>query len=156
MRVLMTDRVLFDKNRQPIRFGRMLVESLFSEGSVVILSYDPEQTEIDLALHNIVSNDLSVYPAYQEHSDQENVSKARSHARFDCFIDSDPALITWAYSQGINCLLAMEPKFMDPRFRPDSGGVVSWAHLVDEMDAQVRLLADKRRSWESSGFNTWE
>lgn len=156
MRVLITDRTLFDHNRQPIRFGRMLLEALLDQSTLVVLSYDPEQTEIDLVLHGLDHTSLSVYAADDDLMDTENVSRARIQGRIDCLIDCDPALVTWAYAQGLNCLLALEPKFMDPRFRPDGGGVTAWTDMVAEMEAQTRMLAQKRERWEKSGFEGWE
>ncbi len=156
MRVLITNRTLFDKNHQPIRFGRMLVESLVDSSYLVVLADDPARTRQDLFIHNIPTDSIEVVEYDPDLSLVDNILKIKGSTRFDCLIDSDPAIATWAYSQGINCLLALEPKFMDPRFRPDGKGVVSWAHLLDEIESQSRMLSEKREGWEKSGFNSWE
>jgi len=165
MRALMTERCLFDRNRQPIAAGEDLVEALTSVGPLDLLSSNPRRIEIDLIAQN-VTGDIEVigYPLTAVEVDGvltaesviSAITKARADRRYDFVIDADPAVATWAYSQGINFLLLLEPKFMDPRFRPDGGGVVAWAHLVDEIEAQAQMLADKRKHWEKTGMNTWE
>lgn len=155
MRVLITDRCLFDSERHPIRFAENLVKVFKESGLVVILSEDAAQTRRDLVTNHIYG-DLDVVEIDPDRSLEDNVSTLRADSRIDVLMDSDPALITWAYSRGYNCLLAVEPKFMDPRFRPDGKGMVPWTQLVDEIENQTRMLADKRFTWEKTGFNEWE
>ncbi len=156
MRVLITARTLFDKNRQPIPFGRMLVEAFTESGTVILLSEDPDRTRQDLLIHHIRDHDIEVKEWDSDTPAIEAIERVRAGFGFDFLIDSDPAVVTWAYANGLKSLLALEPKFMDPRFRPDGKGVVSWAHMVDEIESQTRMLASKRETWEKSGFNTWE
>ena len=155
MRVMMTDRCLFDSERHPIRFSESLVKVFKDAGLVVILSEDADQTRRDL-ITNRIYGDIDVYQIDGDRSLQDNIASLRAEFRIDVIIDSDPALITWAYAQGYKCLLAVEPKFMDPRFRPDGKGLVPWTQLVDEIENQTKMLADKRFTWEKSGFNEWE
>lgn len=156
MRALITERCVFDSNHKAIPFGTMLLDVLSRAGTVEILTENASRTRQDLLIHGITDREIDVAEMDPDLSMPENILKSRSTRRFDFLIDSDPAVATWAYSQGINSLLALEPKFMDPRFRPDGPGVVSWAHLVDEIESQSMLLASKRSTWEKHGFDQWE
>lgn len=158
MRVLMTERCVFDKNHQPITVGKLLLQAFSQSGMVTLLAGNGDRTRMDLITHHLDDERHQVAIAESDSllSVPENIAKFRGMGRFDLVVDSDPSVITWAYSQGLNCLLALEPKFMDPRFRPDGGGVASWAQMVDEIESQTRMLAEKRQAWEKSGFNSWE
>lgn len=156
MRALITSRCLFDHNRQPIPFGKKMLVTLSQSWSITILTEGANHTRQDLLTHHIDDSDITVVEIDHTKSYPDNVTIARTQTRIDVLIDSDPMLMTWAYSQGLPGLLVLEPKFMDPRFRPDGPGFAPWSQLVDEMESQTRMLAAKREEWKKSGDIAWD
>lgn len=155
MRVLVTDQTLFDRDRKPIPFGRFLLES-FGSSWVLVATRDEERTTLDLALHGF-PQECEVISLSDDEEWIEGIRRIRqSSTSFDVLVDTDPNTVAWAYGSGISSLLALDPKFLDPRFRPDGRGKVAWSHLVDEIESQARLLADKRRAWDKEALDQWE
>lgn len=132
--------------------GTLLYSALVDHFRVIVLGgYEEEKDKQFLTMNGYVAH-AEYVPLRREDGKDEvarrhaQVARLRTRGeRVEFVIVADPQLAVRLYASGFTVLPYLHPVFTAESFRPDHvGGIRAWSELVDEVDYQLRVKAERR------------
>lgn len=145
--ILSLDGVLRAESGEPNRAGVLVYYALHAAHRVALITNQPaDNTKHWLNSHGIVGfDDLLDNSVAMEGEDlkKRQFTLSRKNAPVELYVDSDPEMCAWVFSQGIPTLLVSHPSYLPVEHRPDAPRKVRKWNDIEEAITKHNIAKSK-------------